>query len=582
MDEKPRTKENLLEKHKWTGIAVAVLIISAHLALLLTSARQKSHTSDEPYHLARGMAAILTGDFRTSVAHPPLLNLMCALPVATAYDFSIPTGHPVWTNRTYKAPSRKIALAEHFLYQNPHYLDMVFLGRLPVMILSALLAVILGIWAARLFGSSAGLMAMGLYCFSPTVLAHARLSTTDTGCAFFILLFAAAFCRYLRRPGLQALLLAGVTFGLAQLSKYTCIILVPLVPLILVIERQRLRKKKEELLESRAKPFYPGWLLTSLVIFLVGFLVLWAGYGFEINGFHELTTPGKLAALSRPGLLLKQLMVKALTFLNPPPETYFYGLSHTLLETSAHPKPLFFWGQVSKQGWWYYYPVLFLMKEPVALLLLMLAGVLTIKLKPGFSRPEKTVALAISLSLLFVFMFFNQKNIGIRHLLPIYPFLFLWLSRLARVRLFRGFFPAAAWILVGAIAIRAFIIHPDYLVHFNHLAGGPRGGLKLSVVGEDWGQDVSALGKFCREKNIKKIYYEHYGTADPKAYGVPYEKYSCNMKKPGWYAFHVVDLRRQGETGRKQCYRSFMNREPEAILHHTIYVYKLGKGNSGR
>ncbi|MFO8058064.1 MAG: glycosyltransferase family 39 protein [bacterium] len=580
MEEKT-VERPLTEKHKWIVPAVALLIITAHLALLISSARHKSHTSDEPFHLARGVAAIITGDFRTSVAHPPLVNMICALPLTMAYDFSIPTSHPVWTSRKFEPPSRKIALARHFLYGNPHYLDIVSRGRVPVMILSALLAVILGVWAGRLFGAPAGLMAMALYCFSPTMLAHARLSTTDTGCAFFTLLFAASFCRYLRSPKPHSLFLAGVTLGLAQLSKYTCIILVPLVPLVLIIERERLLKNKEDLSENGERPLYPGWILSSLVIFLIGFLVLWAGYGFEMEGFHELTMTGNMASVSRPGLLLKQAVVKGLAFVNPPPETYFYGLSQTLLETAAHPKPLFFLGQVSQEGWWYYYPVLFLMKEPVALLLLIAAGLLTLKREPAFQRPEKTVALAVSLSFLFAFMFLNQKNIGIRHLLPIYPFLFLWLARLARVRLRRGFFPAAAWILVAAIALRAFIIHPDYLVHFNHLVGGPRGGLKLSVVGEDWGQDVAALGKFCRKKDIQKIYYKHYGTADPEAYGVPYAKYRCNMKEPGWYAFHVVDLRRGGHKRREECYRPFMNREPEAILHHTIYVYKLEKYKSG-
>ncbi len=578
MEEKKQSEEDGPFSNKRLVHGAAFLLIIAHLALLATSAARKSHTSDEPFHLARGMAALLTGDFRTSVAHPPIINMMSALPVVLAYDFQIPTEHPVWTNsQEYKAPVRKIALAEHFLRENPHYRSIVFLGRVPVMVLSAVLALVLYIFAARRFGTASGLMAMALYVFSPTMLAHARLTTTDTGAALFTLLFAMFFCRYLERPRYHNLALTAAAFGLAQLSKYSSVLLIPAVPLVLIIERKRLREKKEELKKSGYKTACPGWVPASLLVYIGGALVLWAGYGFEVRGFHELAVPENIASLGTPGLFVKQTMVKALAFLNPPPPTYFFGLSETLLDTAAHPKPLYFLGNISKEGWWYYYPVLFLIKEPLALLALVVVGAATFRKAPSFSRPEKTVALTITMIFLFTFMFLNQKNIGIRHLLPLYPFLFLWLSRLAAVRARRGALPLGAWILVAALAVRALIIHPDYLVHFNCPVGGPEGGLRLSVVGEDWGQDVSSLGKFCKSKGIERIYYEHYGTADPKAYGVPWVKYECDMDAPGWYAIHVVHLRRPPVDKPEGCYDRFRENEPEARLHHTIYVYHLEK-----
>ncbi len=582
MEDKPKERGPRTRNSKRVLTVAAILLITIHLILLVSSARQKSHTSDEPFHLARGMAALLTGDFRTSVAHPPLVNMLSALPGTLAYDFQVPVRHPVWTSHKYSAPDRKIALARHFLYRHPHYIDIVLMGRVPTMVLSALLAIVLGIWAARLFGPRAAVMAMAMYCFSPTVLAHARLSTTDTGCALFTFMFAFLFCSYLRYPRYHNLLLTGVALGLALLSKYTSILLIPVVPIALVMERKRLQEAKRELRQTGARTAYAGWIPACLIIYITGCVVLWAGYGFEVQSFHELSVPETPALAAAPGLFMKTAIVKVMDLLNLPPQTYFFGLSTTLLDTAAHPKPLFFLGEVSNKGWWYYYPVLFVIKEPVALLVLIVLGTVSLRKAGGLERPEKTVTIVVAVIFLGAFMLLNQKNIGIRHLLPLYPFLLLWLSRLAEGRALRGVVPWGAWLLVAALVVRAIVIHPDYLVHFNRLVGGPEGGLKLSVVGEDWGQDVSALGNFCQRKDIRKIYYKHYGMADPGAYGVPYEKYECNMDKPGWYAIHVVTLRRSTPEKKKKCYQYFLDNKPEAKIHHTIYVYYREKEERSR
>ena len=140
------------------------------------------------------------------------------------------------------------------------------------------------------------------------------------------------------------------------------------------------------------------------------------------------------------------------------------------------------------------YPVLFLMKEPVALLVLMVLAPFVWRKEGGSFRTTLIVSGVIGIGTLFFFMFLNNKNIGIRHLLPVYPFVFLLLSWIGSIRP-RFLISKASWALVAIYVAGGLISFPDYLVHFNTLVGGPDNGLRYSVVGEDWGQDVAALGR---------------------------------------------------------------------------------------
>jgi hypothetical protein len=100
---------------------------------------------------------------------------------------------------------------------------------------------------------------------------------------------------------------------------------------------------------------------------------------------------------------------------------------------------------------------------------------------------------------------FGSVNIGNRHLLPVYPLLIVWVSRVAaaplsRVRL--GLLSLlGVWYLVGAL-----LIHPHYLAYFNELAGGPdRGWRYLTDSNVDWGQDTKRLAAYVKTHNLHPV-----------------------------------------------------------------------------
>ena len=217
-------------------LAVGLLVLSFGLAL--TSAVQKSPTMDEQNHIARGAAYLGTGDPRLSVEHPPLVNVLSALPA-------------------------------HLL------LDL----RLPITWLGLVLVSLVFRWAAARFGPWGGLLAAAFCALDPNLLAHTRLSTTDVGGACLAFLAAYALWRALQRPSWLRVLGSGVAFGLALGAKLSNLLFAPLFALALLVGA---------LVGGR------GWLtravrnlaLLALVV-LLGLLVVWGSYGFRVGPVEE-------------------------------------------------------------------------------------------------------------------------------------------------------------------------------------------------------------------------------------------------------------------------------------------------------
>jgi hypothetical protein len=571
--------------------ALVAAIIIIHLGLAILAVRHKSATSDEPYHLARGASHLFSGDFRMAVAHPPLINLITALPLRLFPGLQLPFGDELsdpadWHNTAKLDPAnRKNRFAWMLLWVhdvpgwpgNHHPLAMIFAARCMAALLSAALALALYLFTARALGPRPGIAALVLYCLSPTVLGQAGLITTVIGGSLAIFIFAAALVRHLEAPTWTRLALCGVACGLAQLSNYTAILVLPLIPLVLLLAPSAPLAERARAfftLDPRRPAFLTG-VLAWPIILLITALVIWAGFGFELHSIHKFEVPPP-APISDFGAFAKGLIIRALAASHLPPKTYYFGLTRTLTDTALHSHPLFFLGGESTRGWWYYYPIEFAIKEPIALLALIALASIALPRRKIFPRPALTVFTVLGLGILGCFMFLNQKNIGIRHLIPIYPFIFFIVAGTFHPRL-----AATKWLqyagtgLLVLYTINALASFPDYLAHFNYLVGGPDRGLTLSVVGDDWGQDLWALGDFCRERKLDSINYNPYGNSDPKAYWVPARKFDCTDLQPGWYAFHVVQLRRPERPEDEVCAAFFLPRKPYVILHHTVYVYQL-------
>ena len=100
----------------------------------------------------------------------------------------------------------------------------------------------------------------------------------------------------------------------------------------------------------------------------------------------------------------------------------------------------------------------------------------------------------------------THLNIGHRHLLPLYPALYILAGAAALAPAPRIW--AARWILPGSLALGgavALVAWPNYLAYFNLVAGGPRHGYRRLVDSSlDWGQDLRGLKNWLAGSGLER------------------------------------------------------------------------------
>jgi hypothetical protein len=282
------------------------------------------------------------------------------------------------------------------------------------------------------------------------------------------------------------------------------------------------------------------------------------------------------------------------------PEAWLNGLLFIYAGTLR--RPSFLMGSYSDTGWWYYYPLVMLFKTPLATLgaIVLSAALLSLRRSTGVSpvsEPPGTggtpvlhehrawLLLCVALPpLLYGLMAITTPAAaGLRHVLPIYPFLFImvglaaarvWSSRLARMAI------VVIAIVLAAETLSAF---PDYIAFFNRAAGGERGGIRLlSDSNLDWGQDLPLLAEWQRAHPDLKLYLCYFGTADPAHYGVRYVNlpggYALGPQpqtpdEPGVIAISATDLQGVHSADIRRYYDRLRQAEPREVLGGTIYLF---------
>lgn len=529
----------------------AVLLLMCLFAQTMAHARNSSITFDEGPHLAIGYTTLRTGDLRLQPVHihPPLANVLAAAPLLLQSDLPDPRSVGGWEIASLSA------ITDALVWQYPHPRRLAMAARFPIILMTLLLGAVVFRWASDLFGSQAGLVALGLYAFDPNVIAHGSLVTTDMA---VVLWGTAAFfltARYLRRNRWWYWASAGVALGLALASKVSALLLVPCLGVLW-------------LLGPRSLPWRRRFLATAGGLGLA-VVVLWASYGFEVRSLPGFPLPVPAATHLEIYRSLQQ----------------HYNLGH----------PSFLMGRNGDLGWWYYFPVAFVLKTPLPTLLLFAAAVVSIFRAVG----QSPISILYSPSsvprwgplTLFPLLYatstlFSSVNIGYRHLLPLLPFLFIFISRIANdesrftFHVSRiAYYALLSWYIIGTLCTS-----PHYLAYFNLLAGGPAGGYRYLVDSNlDWGQNLYQLRDWMRENDVDQVYYAHFSPARPQVYGVQADFLPPDPRAvpfapfdpaPGVYAIGATVL--QGVyTPDVNTYAWFRAREPVARLGHALFVYKV-------
>lgn len=484
-------------------------------------------------------------------SQPPLARYIIALPLKIFMRINMPQDKSAW-----RSPDRATFSRDFFYKYNEDPKKIIFLCRIPVMIIGALCGLLLFVWMASLYGARAGLISLFLYCFSPNILAHAGLATTDMISVFFIFLSVYSFWLFLNEPSAKKTFFAALCLGLAQLSKYNAILLYPVFLLLFVFELPKIDVPK--MINISAK--------FGIMIFL-SLVVIWAGYGFDFKPILKdaMRVEEKIdMAQKMAPFLSREKLEHALLSVPIPLGSHLLGIMGVLRHGHEGHRA-FFLGKWSNGGDIFYFLTAFLIKNPVPMLLLLIMG-LFVFVKKGIGRAERVIL--VTIALYFITSSFGKLQLGIRHILPLFPFCFMIAGRCAE--LFKKRYLSA--IIIALIAWHTCLTifaWPDYMGYFNEFIGGPKNGYKyLRDSNIDWGQNLPALAEYMNKNGVGEITLAYFGEANPSAYGIKYRNFSPDeLTKPGnrTYAVSVQYL---------ESVKWTKDRKPNAIAGSSIFIYR--------
>jgi hypothetical protein len=547
----------------WPAVALILAIVGS---LEVRSARGETQTWDEGIHISAGYSYLKLGDYSWNVEHPPLVKIASALPLALM-GLSAERYEPDGKLKD------QVRYGIDFLYKNRRDADSIlFAARSANILLTLLFAAAVAWWTRRRYGPLAGVAAAALCAFDPNLMAHGRYVTTDFPVTVFFFFACVLWVEYLEAASPRRLLAAAGTIGLALITKFSAVLLLP--PLVILYAACWIRRPKEF-------PVRRAAIAAATVTATVALMVL-VVYWPETVRCWRTSVPQLSTVAARNNFIGRTLLSLGRVF-HLPAHAYLLGLN-AVADHNVGGHASYLLGMRSATGWWYYFPVVFAVKSTMAALasaLLLLAAGLWQAWKREWISPM-ALGLALPPLLYFAISMTSGINIGMRHILPVYPFLYVGAAAWLATRAPRP----GVYVLMALVALQmgeCARITPDYLAFFNELAGGPGRGPEYLVDSNiDWGQDVKKLGLWLDAhggQRRARVFY--FGNAQLRYYGIDEMGYPEPLDQKGWDAVdeycvaNVTPL--QGVYVPLNNLAPLRMREPVAKIGWSMYVYDLRK-----
>jgi hypothetical protein len=506
--------------------------------------------------LSAGIYHWQTGNFDLFRVNPPLVRCLAALPVLAMQPKTDWSKHYDFLTGRDEFP-----IGIDFVYLNGERSFLFFkVARLACLPFSLLGAFVCFRWAKELYGDISGLIALSLWCLSPIILGHAATIGSDVPSAACGIFACYQFWHWMQKTTWFQAVFTGLALGLAELTKTTWIILLSLLPILYLLWFVHVKNKR-------------AWR-QLFVILLLGIFCINLGYGFERFG----TSLGDFRFISRilggkysedgqikvGGNRFKNTLIEQIPVLLP--ANYVLGIDIQKSDFEFK-NDNYLNGTWQSGGWWYYYLFALLVREPIGTLFLFFLSIFTTAYKEQFKNWKDEIVLLLPAICVFTLV---SAQIGMNHhyryIIPIFPFLFIWIGKVAQYHL------KTTLLSLLLIIISSFVVYPHCLSYFNELIGGPKNGPKYLLGSNvDWGQDILLLKKW-HDKHPKTTPFFLKSTSyfDPAVAKIEYQIINSTYPQPGWYALSVNSI-----YSREKQYRYFLNFEPVAMTGYSMYIYHI-------
>lgn len=515
-----RTKFKLKGKAHYIIIALLIIIFSYQV---ISSINIHSTRWDEPGYIYEGYYFLKTGKFLNDAA-------LLATFVGQVSAFPLLALDLEYENMS----------SRDFIFNNKYSSEVIlFLSRIMMAFFYIPLGIYIYLWSKELFGKKAALFALFLFAFSPNLIAHSKFVMHDLPLTCMVLVTTYHYRKFIINPSYKTAILLGMLLGVTLVTKFSGLLLLPIFLIIFTVQSFIINKRDlKKTLQNKRTHYTLGLLLMVLII---SFFVVGLDYKFTKtiqpiaqsileDPFADPLRHNPEKIISRVNQLDVDVIDKGLRFLlykMPPllPYDYLRGIVSIYIIGKTDTTLSFIMGDYSR-GFWYYYLIAFLVKTPVPIIIFLAISIMF------FLRSKK-----INLDLLYIIVpiliflgivsFGAKFNVGLRYVLPIYPFLFIFISNIVNIKKLKPFkillLGLGVWYLISTI-----LIYPYHFSYFNELVGGPHNGYKFLVEENlDSGQDIKGLAKYIKKNNITDIKIS-YHQLDPLYYGIGYEDIGSN------------------------------------------------------
>lgn len=550
-----------------------LLVMSVQMVAVIS---RKSITIDELVLIPSAYYHLVDGDFQLVNEHPALPKIIAAIPLLFVQPNEF-KAEP--TIALQKPDDATLARQSEFWEKNLNRIEQLsFWPRAAMIMLTVGLGVLIFSFARTLFGSRVAVFAVALYSLEPTIVGHGRVVHTDVPAAFGYLLFFMALYFFSASSTRRRAVFLGAAAALAILTKFSMLLLGIVLAAVFVVRWWRSSKRRNVVIDAAI-------VLSTIVV------VINAAYFFKHGSLNDLDQQWFSESLPAPSQLYF-ITARLLTFILP--KEFVLGIFHQFWHNGeGHSAGLL--GMYSHKGWWYYFPVAFALKTTVPFLILSLAAIAWATLRLIRNHEQRFAWLLIPTLIYSVFILFSNIDIGVRYLLPIFPFLIIlggWLLDLLFKTKPRLVGAAPALLLLVWIGIEAARAYPNHISYMNQFASSAPHWWYLSDSNVEWGDDLKELARYLHDKGETSVLDGTLGGFGILRFYKIDRVDALNGQnhrgdQPRYLAIGASYLNgstipsgspgtgRETEAGRVNFFDEYRHRTPEAIIGDSIYVFRV-------